>query len=82
MIPSKECHTCKKCQQGFKSLPTHMNHVWSQHCILLSDSTFKIKYSLQRETQWLPRVCLLLPSLGRDEETQEEGAQGQEGLLL
>ena len=58
----------------------------------MCDSTFKIKYSLQRETQpsrpgfppslWLPGVRLLLPSLGRDEETQEGGAQGQEGLLL
>ena len=56
------------------------------------DYTFKIKYSLQQETQpsrpgfppslWLPGVRLLLPSLGRDEETQEGGAQGQEGLLL
>ena len=43
MFPSKECHTCKKCQQGFKSLPTQMNHVWSQHCILLSDSTTPLK---------------------------------------
>ena len=42
-FPSKECHTCKKCQQGFKSLPTQMNHVWSQHCILLSDSTTPLK---------------------------------------
>ena len=39
MFPAKECHTCQKCQQGFKSLPTQMKHVCSQHCILLSDST-------------------------------------------
>ena len=67
MFPTKECHTCKKCHQGFKNLPTQMNQVWSQ----LSDSntplkrmyhtkvwrcnmcdfTVKIKDSLQRETQ-------------------------------
>ena len=49
MFPSKECHTCKKCQQGFKSLPIQMNHVWSQHCILLRYSTTPLKEKLPHE---------------------------------
>ena len=58
----------------------------------MCESTFKIKYNLQRKTElsrlgfppslWLPGVLPLLPSLGRDEETQEGGEEGQEGLLL
>ena len=39
MFPAKECHTCQKCQRVFKSLLTQMKHVFSQHCILFSDST-------------------------------------------
>ena len=39
MFPAKECHICQMCQEGFKSLPTQMKHVFRQHCNLFSDST-------------------------------------------
>ena len=63
----------------------------------LCDSTLKRKYSLQKHREkhrrqdqvlvqvchklWLPGLTLLLPDLGRDEETQVGDAQGHEGFV-